>query len=324
MSDARRAVEVAGPGFWAAGVTDPGPRPRNEDRFLCSADGRFAVIDGMGGEGNGDVAAELALKACAAADNPAVALRAARAAIRGAASGPGLAGMGAVATAVWVRGRSFRLAHLGDTRAYRVGSDAVEQISRDHTARAAAAERGEPVARDGVTADLGGRTDVPFHFADGTLGADEWLVLCSDGVHGAFDDHAFARRLQEIHQRRATPLAAARELVSAALVAGGRDNATAVVVEPERPRGPLAKALPVALVIALSLAAVWWFGASAPPADLPVAPVGGGAPALDGSPVGASPDGAAVVPDGAPTVAPDLVAPGSEGGSPAPEEEGPR
>ena len=55
----------------------------------------------------------------------------------------------------------------------------------------------------------------------------ERLVLCSDGVSGMIDDVAIEAILAET----ADPRDAADRLVAAAVAAGGRDNATAVVVD---------------------------------------------------------------------------------------------
>ena len=59
------------------------------------------------------------------------------------------------------------------------------------------------------------------------LSAVQRLVLCSDGVTGMIGDD----RIAEILGRVSDPGDAASELVAAAVAAGGRDNATAVVVD---------------------------------------------------------------------------------------------
>jgi protein phosphatase len=79
--------------------------------------------------------------------------------------------------------------------------------------------------RNVLTNALGSREDVDVHIQEHDIGPGDSVVLTTDGVHGAID----AAGLLAVLARSADPETAASELVAAALAAGSRDNATAVV-----------------------------------------------------------------------------------------------
>jgi PPM family protein phosphatase len=82
-------------------------------------------------------------------------------------------------------------------------------------------------ARNVITRALGGREFADADYFLLPLPAVERLLLCSDGVTGMIDD----ARIAEILGREGDAQDAADRLVAAAVEAGGRDNATAVVVD---------------------------------------------------------------------------------------------
>jgi serine/threonine protein phosphatase PrpC len=144
--------------------------------------------------------------------------------------------MATTCTALWI-GRDAvgatvaQVAHVGDSRAYRIRHGAIELLTRDHTLLAMLDDLGT------VTPDLRQRYGHILARALGTRDGErvdaltldvlpgDAFLLCSDGVHGALDD----RRLLEIVSSHAVETAAER-LIVAALNAGTRDNVTAVVV----------------------------------------------------------------------------------------------
>ncbi|MDG1478254.1 MAG: SpoIIE family protein phosphatase [Myxococcota bacterium] len=227
----------------AAGMTHPGRvRPHNEDALVCEPQrGLIAVIDGMGGEAAGEVAAAIAREQILSRGAPREALAAANAAIVARAeANPAERGMGCVATAAHLSGHRLTLAHVGDTRAYLISAAGLEQLTRDHTVVAELREQQgmtEAQARalpnqHRVTRDLGGQ------LRDGTdwidtgevdLQPDDLLLLCSDGLHDLVRDGELSRILGAARSHRQEPEAVARELVELALSRGGHDNITVVV-----------------------------------------------------------------------------------------------
>jgi protein phosphatase len=234
-----------------AGRTDVGlVREVNEDAYVA-APPVFVVADGMGGHAGGDVASavvveELGRLAGSAFDRVTAeravldALDRSQGRIQEHAAGkvgraaPGTTVVAAVLVAeedrpVWL------VVNLGDSRAYRMSSGRLEQVTRDHSLVQELLDAGditeEQVAdhpeRHVITRAIGGPGPAePDLFWVDVAGTDR-LMLCTDGVNGFVTDDRIARVLAT----EPGPGDAAAALVDAALAAGGEDNATAVVVD---------------------------------------------------------------------------------------------
>lgn len=228
-------------------------REVNEDAFLAEPP-VFVVADGMGGHDGGDVASRIVVEEFArlAADgyDPArgrevVAETLAACQRRITAYGDeqiaagrarGHPGTTAVAALlVGVEDPEWLLVNVGDSRIYRIAGDRLEQVSVDHSVVQELVDAGTITSEDAavhperhvVTRALGGREPVdPDYFRLPLAGADR-LLLCSDGISGMIDDP----EITDILLASDDPRDAAERLVDAALAAGGRDNATAVVVD---------------------------------------------------------------------------------------------
>jgi PPM family protein phosphatase len=244
----------------SAALSDRGlRRDRNEDAFLHAPDaGIYAVADGMGGHAAGDVASRIAVETlagafAAASAQPAAALAARLAEaftaandaiLRHADLDPACTGMGTTLTALTlVRDtRGIVLAHIGDSRAYRLRSGELTQLTRDHTwvqqqveagmltARAARHHRLASVLNRVLgTAEASAPQAIDIVVGD-VLPGDLYL-LCSDGLSGMIEDADLLAMLM-----RGLPLAQhADELVAAANVRGGVDNVTVVLLQAEAP-----------------------------------------------------------------------------------------
>ena len=127
--------------------------------------------------------------------------------------------MGTTMTALLARGDGIELAHVGDSRAYLVREGELRQITE--------AEAAVHPERHVITRALGSPAGIDPDFVLLPLGSAERLLLCSDGISGMIDDD----RIEEVLTSVADPRDAADALVRAALEAGGRDNATAVVID---------------------------------------------------------------------------------------------
>lgn len=242
-------------GVWCAATSHPGlVRTHNEDVFVCDPTrGLFAVVDGMGGEKAGEVAAGIArdvLLACPDGAHPRDALQEANNLIveRGRRN-PSERGMGCVMTAVRLRGDHLLVAHVGDTRAYLARSAGCEQLTRDHTAVAEAQEAlglSEAQARQlsgqhRVTRDLGRQARPDAGWIDtGTSVMEEGdlLVLASDGLHDMVPHAELSRALVRARKEGVPPRVLVDELVALALARGGRDNVTVVAVRRVPVRDP--------------------------------------------------------------------------------------
>ena len=224
--------------------TDTGhQRATNEDSHLERAP-VFAVADGMGGAQAGEVASQLAIERFAhefahqdGEDATVRLVRAARDANTAihelSQSDARRAGMGTTLTAAYVGGDQVFVAHVGDSRAYRLRDGELARITEDHSlveellrqGRLTAEEAEEHPQRSIITRALGPEPDVDVDtFAVDAQDGDVYL-LCSDGLSSMLSEQAVAEIL------RANPElpAAADGLVAAALAAGGRDNVTVVL-----------------------------------------------------------------------------------------------
>jgi len=228
-------------------ATDRGLRRTiNEDAHLAAAP-LFLVADGMGGHQAGEVASATVIAefsrligrpSLALADVQS-ALQRARRSVEDLPLGGGGGGAGTTLTGVVVAdvdGEGYWLTiNLGDSRTYRLSSDGFEQISVDHSVVQELVDRGEldPVA---ATSDSR-RNVITRAIGAGSEGeADFWLIpaeegdrilVCSDGLSGELDKE----RIAAILRAESDPQAAATRLVHEAMLHGGRDNITVIVVD---------------------------------------------------------------------------------------------
>ena len=219
-----------------------GPRARNED-FAGAVFGAelpeprrdvIAVIaDGIGSTKGGRVAAETAVRTFLGGmfDLPdTMEVQRAAATILNSINGwlysqgrrdPDLSGMGCTFTALVLRGRRVHVLHAGDTRAYRLRSGRLSQLTSDHVRE----------GRDGrshvLNRALGVEAEVRLEYASHPLALHDRFLLCSDGVHAFLSDATIA----QILSCGSAPADAARELAATALDSGSNDNHTALVLD---------------------------------------------------------------------------------------------
>lgn len=217
-------------------------RGQNEDSFLVRAP-LFCVCDGMGGHAAGEVASKIAVDTIGAmapehADDIALgaAVESANAAVLMSADrGQGKPGMGSTATCVIIEKNKMAIAHVGDSRVYLLHAGTLVRLTHDHSYVEELVDAGEITAdearthpsRSIITRALGSDPDM---YADHFLldvSAGDRVVICSDGLSSMVAD----KDLESVAISSVTPQAAADNLVSAALTAGGHDNVTVVVVD---------------------------------------------------------------------------------------------
>jgi serine/threonine protein phosphatase PrpC len=237
-------------------ATDVGRvREVNEDAYFA-APPVFVVADGMGGHEGGDVASGIVVEEFGrlaeegydprrGAEAVSATIDAAQGRIHEYAEvqrARGVASRRSAGTTVVAAllvedddGPGWLLANLGDSRIYRFGGGALEQVSVDHSLVQQLVDAGqitpEEMAthpeRNVITRALGDGGRVEADYFRVPLSAAERLLLCSDGITGMLDDDEIAAILGEVTD----PRDAADRLVAAAVAAGGEDNATAVVVD---------------------------------------------------------------------------------------------
>jgi serine/threonine protein phosphatase PrpC len=239
--------------LFSAGLSLVGRRANNEDA-LCDAPalGLFAVADGLGGYEGGEVAAQLTVSrlrevveasqvAPRSAWPPeeleylsseesllAAATAAAHRAILAWQRGP-LHQMGSTVVAALAAGARLTVAHVGDSRCYRLRAGVLELLTRDHSLFTELVQAGFTGDRKTcpfkhqVTRALGFPTSAQPDVATFYLAPGDAYLLCSDGLYDALDDARLADGL------RLPPVEACRDLALAAFEAGSRDNITGVV-----------------------------------------------------------------------------------------------
>ena len=247
MSGTERVLPGSGLRVRSGSATSVGRvRDHNEDALLDEGL-VFAIADGMGGHAAGEVASRIAVEALAhlvdhppsRADDVVGALREANDGIlRSQERDPEQRGMGTTVTGLTVLGdgdgERWVVFNIGDSRVYRVASDRLSQVTRDHSEVRELMDAGlideEEAARhpmrNVITRSLGSGQAPEPDVWELPPEAGERFVVCSDGLSNELDDAEIAR----IALEHADPQAAADELVAAAVRAGGRDNVSVVVV----------------------------------------------------------------------------------------------
>jgi serine/threonine protein phosphatase PrpC len=237
----------------AAGASDPGrQRNTNEDRFYVdAAQGIFMVVDGVGGEAAGEVAAGIAVETIldrlARQDGPAeTRIREAitlanQQILHSAQLDAGRKGMACVLTLALLEGRQLTIGHVGDSRLYKLTPQGIAKLTHDHSPvgeREDAREITETQAmqharRNEVYRDVGSESREPdaanfIEIVASDLPDDSAILLCSDGL----TDMVTALEINRLVRRHAgDPDAAVGALIAAANDAGGKDNITVILAE---------------------------------------------------------------------------------------------
>ena len=235
-------------------------RELNEDNLRVVPElNLFILSDGIGGAAHGEVASELAVTTIEehcrkSAGDPSLpyegefrpdlgertnrlasALRLANHAIyQAASSNSDMRGMGATIVAVWLDGERLSLAHVGDSRAYRLRQQTLEQLTRDHSLVAEQVRLGILTPEQAEHSEyqtmliraLGASETVEVDVDEHVMLQGDCYLLCSDGLSRMVPDDQIADAI------RSTPKSqkAADHLIDLAKQAGGLDNVTAILV----------------------------------------------------------------------------------------------
>jgi len=235
----------------AVGRTDQGRRRKhNEDAFALAEDhGVFAIADGMGGYAAGEVASKMAIDTITNAyanqdfggtpiaglprrgDELVRAIQTANAAILNQArANEAQAGMGTTVVAARFSPNRQRvyIAHVGDSRVYRIRDHQLSQMTVDHTLGAAGVT-GPSAAKLSRAVGVFDEVEVDLNVDEPRVG--DYYLLCSDGLFKMVPENDIQRLIEGEKDLDAT----ANRLVDEANARGGKDNVSVIVVRVDAP-----------------------------------------------------------------------------------------
>jgi serine/threonine protein phosphatase PrpC len=252
----------------SASLTDPGRvRDHNEDCIESRPDiGLYVLADGMGGYNAGEVASGMATSLIAdgvqeewlprdlgglareAAQKRAQELIAEQIARANAAifntsqSNPECAGMGTTLVVCLFFDNFLAVAHIGDSRLYRLRGEQFEQVTRDHSLLQEQLDSGLITPEEAklsqnknlVTRALGIDPTVEPEIHVHETQPDDIFLLCSDGLSDMVEDEEIGLTMKTL---RTNPTLTVQQLIQAANDNGGRDNISAMLIRVTEPYG---------------------------------------------------------------------------------------
>lgn len=238
-------------------MTDTGlVREENQDAYAVWQSGDYTVAvvcDGMGGTSGGQVASRIAVETYQAEltgamqegmsfaqISQAVLYSTARANAeirRKAMASPEYENMGTTLVGAVCRGGECLVCNIGDSRAYRITAEGIEQVSKDHSVVENMVERGEITAaearkhpdRNLITRALGPDEKAKVDVFSVTCSAGEFLLLCTDGLINTVSDQEIL--FETIHAGDVD--GCLERLLELAQKRGAPDNLTAVLLQNE-------------------------------------------------------------------------------------------
>jgi protein phosphatase len=147
--------------------------------------------------------------------------------------------MGSTLVAAVLDGQMAYIAHVGDSRAYRITVQGIQRLTLDHslverliaTNQISREEARFHPQRNVIYRTIGDKSKIDVEVSTAPLDPGDYLLLCSDGLSGMLDDHTILKYVIEAP----SPQAACDALVSAANAAGGDDNITVIIVQVVQP-----------------------------------------------------------------------------------------
>ena len=206
----------------------------------------FVVADGMGGHAVGELASKTAVENVlhsyykSTANTPAKALQEAMQAANTAINTRGTANrefqrMGTTCTAASISGQGLQIAHVGDSRAYRVRTGRIEQLTFDHSLQWEKMRKtGRPLAeimreepKNVITRSVGPEPHVKVDLEGPyPVEAGDIFILCSDGLTHYVPDYELGILAENLSPQDCTYF-----LTILACLRGGHDNVTAIVIK---------------------------------------------------------------------------------------------
>ncbi|WP_432943504.1 protein phosphatase 2C domain-containing protein [Kribbella sp. CA-253562] len=229
-----------------AALSDVGRVRRNNEDSAYAGPHLLLLADGMGGAAAGEVASAAAVQVIRRLDTATITGEDMIEALAGAVhranerlselveEDPEREGMGSTVTALMFDGQQLGLAHLGDSRAYRMRDGRLEQLSHDHTFVQSLVDEGRISQEEAFTHPhrnlilrvLDGRPDSDPDLRILDVQAGDRLLLCSDGLPDYVSDDVISAAMAD-----GTPDSVVVDLITHALEAGSNDNVTCVVAD---------------------------------------------------------------------------------------------
>jgi len=244
------------------GQSDTGRiREHNEDTIAFDADvGLLVLADGMGGYNAGEVASGIAVKTIvnlvresvaredlrandreSGMSRPTIILRDAihranKIIYQTARSQPQCEGMGTTVVSALFFDNKIAIAHVGDSRLYRLRHDKFEQVTMDHSLLQELVDRGFYSAEEAqraanknyVTRALGVEQNVEVEVREIPAAKGDWYVLCSDGLSDMVEDDDIHLTINTFGDNLDT---VSKQLIQLANDNGGRDNVSVVLAQ---------------------------------------------------------------------------------------------
>lgn len=144
-----------------------------------------------------------------------------------------LKGMGTTVVAAIIRDDTMYLAHAGDSRAYRISNDGIEQMTRDHSIVQDMVEHGELTPQEAkdhprkniITRALGVCNNIDVDFSQETVCEDDIIIICTDGLTNFVETDDIYNAARDTRYDEL-----AQTLVNLANENGGGDNITVVAI----------------------------------------------------------------------------------------------
>ncbi len=246
--------------LYFAGLSDVGQkRTENEDRFVCSTDEGFCILaDGMGGRLFGEVASQMAVEILARhiredfpasyrkldrMDQGCVAINLLNEWIRDVNQKIWRKGqederyreMGTTIVCLFALDKQVILAHVGDSRCYRLRKGEFHQLTDDHSLVNSQVKSGHLTAQEAreashkniITRAVGTSDQVKPDLAAIPLHVGDRFLVCSDGLSDMVTDD----EMRNVLSAAETLETQAKKLIDLANRNGGRDNITAILAE---------------------------------------------------------------------------------------------
>ncbi len=248
------------------GQTDIGSvRDHNEDAIAIDNDIALAILaDGMGGHRGGEMASAITVStvkelltekikslASSKTDEDSIYSRESLAILEAitqantnvydsSEANPQYRGMGTTVVVVMFYDNRFTVAHVGDSRLYRLRDNELELITRDHSLMQELIDRGfytpeqarDSLNRNLVTRAIGIDSNVKIDIQEDIAMVNDIYLLCSDGVNDMIDDDVIQSALiQNCNDLEK----AASEIIRLANECGGKDNISVLLAKPIKP-----------------------------------------------------------------------------------------
>jgi len=239
----------------AFGITDRGrKRKNNEDSFLLNNTKKlFIVADGMGGHSAGEVASMNAVKLVDQYLTPELVSQmhskpeiikselinsvheAHKFILKTAKSNKDYHGMGTTIVITLILNNTLHICHVGDSRAYVMNADSIEQLTNDHSHVGELVRSGKMTPKEArqsnlknqITQALGSPYSIKPEYNSYSIDEDSIILLCSDGLWDMISDE----EIQEIVMTGESPEDICIDLIDKANQAGGKDNITIILID---------------------------------------------------------------------------------------------